>query len=424
MKRTLLYTNFSKGVYVLGLVSFINEVGNFLFPFLELFLTQKLGYTIAQTGFFIMFSMVVYVPGALVTSWLADRVSRKKIVIVTEICYALVMISCGFFIQTHPKIVPYLILLALLFDGATDPARNALHADYTRPENRQEVLSFFYLCMNIGFAVGPAIAGFLFNSYLNWLFFCTGLITLVATTIMFFAVSDKRPTKTMIKKSLKSSGADKAVVGNVFKALAARPLLVVYIIISAIFGFCISLVTFGLPLYTVSIFGKQGASLYGLLMTINAVAVIFFTTPIVRISKKHKPLSMICIAVFLYALSYLFMGHTTSFAFLIVFTVVFTLGEAFSATNRDYFVINHTPLGHRARFSSLFSIIQGSGYAIAPFIGGIIIHTSNYTNLFTFSSIVLFGCFGMFLLLRYLYILRAKAKLESEDELPINKDDE
>ena len=424
MKRKLMYTNFSKGVYVLGLVTFINEVGNFLFPFLELFLTQKLGFTIAQTGFFIMFSMVVYVPGALVTSWLADRFSRKKIVIVTEIFYALIMISCGFFIHINPKMVPYLILVALLFDGATDPARNALHADYTTSENRQEVLSFFYLCMNIGFAIGPAIAGFLFNSYLDWLFFGTGLITLVATTIMFFAVSDKRPTKSMIKKSLKSNGADKAVSGNVFKALAARPLLVMYIVISAIFGFCNSLVTFGLPLYSVSLFGVQGASRYGILMTINAVVVIIFTTSIVRFSKKHRPLSMICIAVLLYALSYLFMGYTTSFALLIVLTIVFTLGEAFSATNRDYFVINHTPLGHRARFSSLFSIVQGSGYAIAPFIGGLLIHNLNYATLFTFSSILLFVCFALFLTLRYLYSLRARARQEIEDELPINKDEE
>jgi len=157
-------------------------------------------------------------------------------------------------------------------------------------------------------------------------------------------------------------------------------------------------------------------------MSVNAGVVIIFTTTIVRFSKKHNPLSMICIAVFLYSVSYFFMGQTTAFAVLILLTVVFTLGEIFSATNGDYFVMNHTPLGHRARFSSILTIVQGSGYAMGPLLGGIILHNSNYMTLFTFSSMLLFICFGFFLILRHLYIVHDNVKLEFDDGLPINKD--
>ncbi|OJF76830.1 MAG: hypothetical protein BKP49_04495 [Treponema sp. CETP13] len=408
MKRKLLYTNFSKDLYILGLIEFINGLGSFVFPFLALFLTQKLGYSATKTGYYMLLISAIYVPGSLITSHIADKISRKKIVVLTQFCFSVSIIIAGVFVKLNPTLVPLLVIIALFFDGATDPARQALYTDHTTLENRQEAFSFFYLCMNIGFAFGPAIAGFLFNSYPSWIFIGQGIAGVLTLAIMIGVVRDKSPTKEMLQESLKSESDDKAVNGTVLKALLSRPLLCMYILIVSFFGFARSLSIFGLPLYVSNIFANDGPSKYGFLMSANAILVVSCTAIIVGFSKKHRSLTMISLAVFLYAISFFFMGRVTSFVILIILTILFSIGEVFSATNSNYFVMNHTPLGHRARFSSILTIIQGTGFAIAPFIAGIILDAHNFKTLFTTSSVLLFVCCFLILVLRKLYINKEK----------------
>ena len=51
------------------------------------------------------------------------------------------------------------------------PAYDALLADLTNPDNRKGAYSLVYMGWNLGFAIGPAIAGMLFQdssvSYLH-----------------------------------------------------------------------------------------------------------------------------------------------------------------------------------------------------------------------------------------------------------------
>ncbi|MGM0675698.1 MAG: MFS transporter [Spirochaetota bacterium] len=46
--------------------------------------------------------------------------------------------------------------------GAATPATIALATDLSTPDTRQATFSLLYLGHNLGFAVGPLVAGFLF----------------------------------------------------------------------------------------------------------------------------------------------------------------------------------------------------------------------------------------------------------------------
>lgn len=389
--KTILYSKLSKSIWALAAIDFINGIGSFVFPFLALFLTVKLGYSATKAGLFTLIALSMYAPGSLFSSHIADKISRKTVMIISQLLCGLSMIACGL-VMSHTELVPYFILLLFLFDGATDPARQAIYADHTTFNNRKEAYSLFYLAHNIGFAVGPMVAGLLFNKYPQWLFLGNGIVTIIATLFVTLFIKDKKPTETEIETSLKGDNSDKAVEGSVFKVLIEKPLLTMYIFIFSCFGLAVSMYFFTMPLYLTSIFNDIGPKYFGTVMSLNALTVIISTPIIVKFSSSKHPLRLISVSMILYAISYAFMGLTNILYFILILTVVFSVGEVFNATNHSYFVTNHTPLGHRARFSAIQSILEGIGFALGPVISGVIIDKLGYTAIFLISSGLIIIC--------------------------------
>jgi MFS family permease len=397
-----MYRNLSKSIWALTIINFINGAGSFVFPFLTLFLTLKLGYTITQAGFFTMLSIGMYAPGSIISSRLADKFSRKRIMIITQTLCAISMIACGLSMN-NKTLVPYLILLIFLFDGATDPARAAIHADHTSFNNRKEAYSLFYLAYNIGFAIGPIVAGLLFNKYPQWLFIGNGIVSLIGILFVMILIEDRIPTDLDFEKSIKYNSPDKAVQGSVWKAVKERPLLISYLLITSFDGIARAFVFFALPLLFNQIFKISGPTLYGSVMSINAITIIIGTPIVIKISNKNHPLRDIAIANILYSISFFLLGFTTIYIFLAALVALFSIGEAISASNHSYFVTNQTPIGHRARFSSIRTILEGAGFAIGPLLGGKIIDKYGYPTIFIISSIILAICFVGLEILRLLY---------------------
>ncbi|MFA7108634.1 MAG: MFS transporter [Sphaerochaetaceae bacterium] len=400
----MIYSKLGKNVYTLALLNFINGLGSFIFPFLSLFLIQKVGYSATKAGYFIMICSVLYVPSSLLSSKLSDKHDRKKIMVTTQLLFSVLIILSGAMIG-NLELVPIIILVALIFDGATDPARSALFQDCTTLENRQVAFSLFYLSSNLGFGIGATLAGFLFNNYTELLFYFTGILGIVGALLVQFLVENQQPTHQELEKSKEGNLTDKAVEGNIFKALKARPNLMFYIIIMCGFHFLAALFYFGLPLYTTALFNKTGASNYGILMFVNAFVAVTLTPFITKLSKNIHPLLSIALAAFLYAISYFLFGLNSIFIVLVFIMIGNTIGEVFYATNSNYYVANHTPMGHRARFNSIMSILMGAGSAIGPYFSGVILDRWNFKTLFFIAGL------GMLFIFIDLLILRQKDKI-------------
>lgn len=350
-----------------------------------------------------MLSMVMYVPGALISSKLADKMSRKTIMVVSQALFSSSFLLCGI-LYSYIEIIPYILIFGLIFDGASDPARSALHADHTTFNNRQEAYSLFYLSYNIGFGFGPAIAGLLFTKYPRMLFLSAGIIGLIATGIVAFTIRDKSPNKKMIKESIEKNQTDKAVDGNVFKALLSRPKLLTFIFINGVFYFTVSVVFFTFPLYSTHLFNEQGPTIYGFLMSANAITVVLITPLFVKLSRKRNTLTAVILSFTLYMLGYNLLAITTTLFVFVIGVIVFSLGESLNATNSDYFIANHTPIGHRARFSTMTNMIQGSGHALGPLLGGLLLSVFSFRIVFLIVSVLALLCIFALIYLRHTYI--------------------
>ncbi|MDD5077271.1 MAG: MFS transporter, partial [Sphaerochaetaceae bacterium] len=138
-----LYKGLPRPVYVLFVATIMNGVGIFVYPFLVLLLTQHLGYTDAWAGVFMSVAALAYLPGSFIGGKLADKIGRKRVMVIGQLLASCMFVVCGFL--GNSQLVPFFILMNLLFDGMTDPARSALMTDVTDQENRQASFSLNYL---------------------------------------------------------------------------------------------------------------------------------------------------------------------------------------------------------------------------------------------------------------------------------------
>ena len=397
LKSFSLYRGLPPSIYTLFLATVVNGAGIFVFPFLTLFLTKKLGMSERSAGDFLLLVSLAYIPGTLVGGRLADRFGRKRVMLVFQTLCGILFVPCGFLGVN--KLVPWLVLFGLFFDGITDPARSAMSMDLTTPENRQAAFSLLYLGHNLGFAFGPLIAGYLFENAMSWLFWGNAIAVLVSLFLVIAFIPETRPTESQLRDSLKSDSSERAHEGGLLSALKSRAFLVIFMGITTWYGFVYAQHRFALPLQLEQIFVGGGARLYGILMTLNAVFVILFNAPLVAALRRFRPVVNVAIAGFLYFIGFGMIAVIQSPALFFVSTAIWTFGEIVNATNEEVYVANHTPMSHRGRFKAILPLIGGFGFAISsPIIGRLIGWTGLRSVWILLGAVALIAASGLFVL--------------------------
>jgi MFS family permease len=384
------YRGLPRSVYVLFFATIVNGMGIFVYPFLALFLTQKLNYSVAQAGLFMFIASLAYIPGTFIGGKLTDQVGRRLVLFVSQTIASGMFLVCGFLGTSN--LVPFFILLNLFFDGFADPARQAIQTDITTPENRQSSFALTYLGHNLGYSVGPVVAGFLFYRASQWLFFGNALMGFLSVLLNIALIPETKPTKEQLEESLKTDRTDKAVEGTLLMALKERSGLIAFALLISLYGLAYGQTLFSLPLSAVAVFGEErGAGVFGKLMSLNALLVIFLNAPVVSLTRRFRTLANVAFAGLLYTAGFagFFIARTLPFFYLC--TLLWTLGEIVDAVNTWYYIANHTPMSHRGRFGGIFPFITGSGRAIAPYFGGQIIQRFGLGVLWLVTSAITTG---------------------------------
>jgi len=363
-----IYRGLPRAVWVLFVAQIVNSLGNFVYPFLALLLTRTVGMNAADAGRFIMLAGLSFAPGSLLGGRIADSLGRKRVIVVGFLIVAASFSICGFL--DAPELIPWFVIVAELAFGMIEPTIRALVADVTEPENRQAAYSLTYLGHNIGFAVGPLIAGYFFHRSTQILFLGDAATTVIAAVLIGLFITETRPDGEELDRIGRRQPKEKAETGSILGVLRRRPLLFWFMIANLALTFVYAQYTFSLPLQLDAIFGEAGAEWYGLTMTVNALTVVFFTAVLISATRKIRPIYVVAISALLYAVGFGSIGLFRRVLPLLAVTLVWTAGEILSATNLDVYIVNHTPANHRGRMNALTPILVGAGFAFSPALTG------------------------------------------------------
>lgn len=365
------YGDLPKDIYFIFLSKIINSIGNFVLPFLSLFLTDKLNFSEVDAGRFIMAAAVFYALGSFAGGKACDVISRKKALVLFQSISVILIIPCGFLKDSH--IIPYILILASFFTGGSIPIHTAIVTDIIPKEKRKAAFSFLYLGNNIGFAIGPMIAGLLYEKHSTWLFLGDAMTTIIAIILILIFVGESSPHNNIKYSKINNDKSINDKKESLIKAIKRRPVIITFSIIMAVYSFVYGQYVFSLPIYIKQIFTDYGAKYYGMLMMINGITVIVFTPLITKLTVKIKVAPAIFLGGMQFAIGFGMIYFIKSIYLFIISTFLWTIGEILVTTNQNVYIANNTPVFHRGRFNAVFVVISGLGYALGPFATGIII---------------------------------------------------
>ncbi len=372
---TIPFKDLPRSIWALFAVRLVIAAGNFIFPFLTLILTTRLGWSSEKAGIFLTAMHAAALPGVFLGGRLSDIVGRKKIILIcqgTAVLLFFASLAIGF-----KPILPFLIAGASIVLSMTWPVINALVADMVPdPATRKSAYAMLYWGNNIGFSLGPLAAGFLFHRAPGLMFLGNGCALCASIIIMMKFIPETGLTAQAAEAAGGGTAADAEAShsGSLVSVLKERPTIVMFALIVAVMNFVYNQNGFSLPLYLNDMLGDRGAEIYGSAMTVNGITVVFCTLLLSRLMSRTPVLVIMATASLLYAIGFGILSFPPGFFLVIASTVIWTWGEILSATNINVYVASRTPASHRGRVNSAVTVITNLGSLSSPLISGAIIH--------------------------------------------------
>ncbi|MFZ5351688.1 MAG: MFS transporter [Bacillota bacterium] len=404
------YIGLPRSIYVLFISRVVNALGNFVYPFLTLFLTQKIGYSATEASDYFMYSFVFNAVGTMIGGKLADHLGRKRLMMVFQLLAALSFGACAF--VSELIWIPRLLITAGFFASAAQPANSAMVTDLTDRHNRKFAMSLLYLGINIGFTVGPTLAGLLYNYRTEWIFLGNALANLLTIFLLLFFVKETIPTAEQIEASKAKSDDEGAESKWLLIALARRPILLLFMLARFAYSFVYASIGFAIPLQINNTFGGElGPSYFGYVMSFTGFVVIAFTLPSIKLTSGNKPIINEALAGLFYAIGFGMLAFVNNLAWYFVAGFIFTVGEILDVTNSGVFIANHSPINHRARFNAVLPLFMGSGHTLGIIAFGRIIDAYGLKSLWHICFIMA-AIAAVYMLWLNMFEIRYKCKRE------------
>lgn len=385
------YSGLSKQTWLLSLIMLINRSGTMVIPFMTLYLTSpEMGYSVGEAG--IVFGL--FGAGAFCGAWLGGRLTDKigfyPVQLFTLTIGGILFMLLGQ-MKTYPLICTFTFLLSF-FNEAFRPANSTAIAFYSKEENRTRSYALNRLAINLGWAVGSGLGGFLANINYELLFWVDGFTNIGAAILLWLLlkpVNYKPPEKRkMDDPFIQSAYKDKTYL---FFAL-----------ITMLFACCFFQLFNNLPVY----FSKElnfSKPFIGLLMSANGIIIALVEMVLIyKLEGKRNNMIYISMGVFLVGLSFLLLNMPgASVAVAISMIVLVTFGEILSMPFMNSYWITRTQPSNRGQYAALYTMAWSAAQTLGPMGGAQIAEHAGFTILWwTVGGLCIIASFSFWKLYR------------------------
>lgn len=387
MKQLLTqYGGLKREIYILFIGKLVTAMGSFVWPMLTFFLTTKLGLSDGISTLLIATASVLSFPAALLGGKLADRFSRRSIILLFDcLTVSLYLLAAVLPLTIWTAVI---LFLAGLFQTIESPAYDALNADFSTTKQREKAYSLSYLGFNLGFIVGASLSGILFEHHLRLAFCINGLSIFVSTVLIFFFIHTKNAISEDTEALTENYSEYELPVDEkipVLTILKQRPVLIGMLLVGCFASMPSNLVGILLPLQLKETLGETGATIYGYLNSLNGFVVIAFTPILTILLKKLTEIPKTILGLLLFVAGIGFFSVGTAVAVLFVGMFVFTLGEVITVLGHNPYNSRRIPASHRGRVGGISSVVHSIFSSLTQYLisGILFLSNSNYRLIWT-----------------------------------------
>ncbi|MCX6929954.1 MAG: MFS transporter [Verrucomicrobia bacterium] len=349
-----------RGAWILFFGTFLNKFGTFVLPFLAIYMT-RLGYNSAQAGLAIGAYGIGTLAACLLGGDLADRLGRRKTIVLSMCSAALAMLSLS-----QARSLPLIVLfsgLAGLTGELYRPASSALLADLVPAGQRVTAFAAYRMALNAGFAFGPATAGLLAQHSFLWLFVGDAATSLLFGLVAWFALpAGLRGTRT--DNSLRETW-------NVLRTdQRFRQILCASLAVGLVFVQVFSTMSLEITRHGFS------PSVYGLVISLNGALVVLCELPMTTFTKRYPVRRMIALGYLLIGAGFASNALTRTLPLLVLTVVLFTLGEMVAMPLSGAYVADLAPAHQRGLYMGTYGLVWSVAFIFGPSLGMLLFSVS------------------------------------------------
>lgn len=387
------YRGLSREVWFMALTMLVNRAGAMVIPFLSLYLTSYLDFSLNQVGWILSFYGFGSVAGVFMGGKLSDQIGYYKVMYFSLIATGIVFFIIQYITDFY-ALCAGIFVLTLVADTFRPAVWVALD-DYSEPENRTRSVTLIRLAINLGFSLGPALGG-LIIMYLSYksLFLVDGITCLLASLIIMIYLRQKSE----LKKKGDTSDSPK------LSPYADGDFLIFWLGMF-LMGFIFMQVFSTIPLYYKEEMGLEEGHI-GLLLAMNGLLIFLLEMPIVNAMVKGKldNLKIIIAGSFLLVLSFLVLNGGSWVGFAVIGIVFMTFGEMLGFPFSNAFALERSKRGNQGAYMAMYSMSFSVAHILGPNIG------MQFSDRFGFASTwYLMGGIGLVVCLIFLYLQKKGA---------------
>jgi predicted MFS family arabinose efflux permease len=342
-----------RGIWIVAITALVNRAGSMVMPFLTLYLTRQLGFSVSQAGFLFF----LYGLGAIAAGPLAGRLS-DRLGPAAVMKASLFLSGAVFLVYPYARSIASVMTATLALAVTSEafrPASMAVVGALVRPQDRKSAFALYRLAINLGMSVGPAAGGILAALSFRYLFLADGATSLLAGAVLVASV-------------LRVGGeGSQSRAPAPWRAHADRRFL---FFLAAIFP--VLLVFFqhvsSMPLFLVRELGISMAA-FGFLFSINTVLIVFLEIPLIGRTAHWPHRRTLMLGALLSGAGFGAMALASGIVSVAATVVIWTFGEMLFFPGSAACSTELAPADRQGEYGGLYLATFSLAFAVGPWAG-------------------------------------------------------
>jgi|SRR6185503_14527581 len=387
------FSGLSKNSWYLSVVMLINRSGTMVVPFMTIYCVHQLHFTILQASIVMMLYGLGSIIGAFAGGKVTDRIGFYDLQVIALLSGGLLFLILGY---QHTYLTISVGAFVLSFcNESFRPANSTAIAHYSSPENKTRSYSLNRLAVNLGWAAGGALGGFIASVNYHLLFWVDGSTNILAAVLLLTLMPRSKVTKTFTKSDNSAPRVSPYTDG----------VYLLFIVFGILFFMSFYQFFIMQPVFY-KINWHFSERFIGFLLALNGILIALVEMVLVHnLEGKRNGLVFIMCGILIAALGFVLLNilPPTAVAAVIV-VVLITFGEMMSMPFMNAFWIGRSTANNRGDYAALYSMTWSAGQVIAPLVGGEVIAYGGFNLLWwVLGALSLISSAGYFILYRTNY---------------------
>jgi predicted MFS family arabinose efflux permease len=361
------FQGLSREVWTLAIVLLINRSGMMVLPFLTLYGTRELGFSVVQAGILTGMYGAGALTGSWLGGWLTDKIGFYRVASSSLILGGIGMTSLLLFKDFY--LLSAAVFITSTLADASRPPLMAAVSIFSKPENQTRAIALIRMAINLGISIGPAVAGFLAGSMgYDWLFILDGVTCILAAWYLIRNIHPSKRTKPQAGGDLKQFRASSDYIYLLFLVIASINIVAFNQILSTV------------PLYFNKVLGLSESQI-GLFFTFNGLMVFLFEMPVVAFSQRYwNPFTSMIIGAFFMGIAHLMLNFSLHWLIVIAsYNVLISVGEIINFPFGNSLALSRAPTHLKGKYMGFWAMMFSITFIIAPVLGTRLVENFGFT---------------------------------------------